>query len=594
MRCLKKLNSFYKVNIKARETIISKKAQPKYVKDVISLTNIRFFRCMRIINQLDRKRALQVLTLLLNNSICSLYFPTFESTINVLREKGYQTSEDLIEKEHMTEIIYGLSLYIILKYKSNRTQNPVKTDILIDTVRETFIPFFIDFFQLNFLPMDFKISEITKYIEYFRFEYKFLPDLDFDPKFQIVIDSEPIKYLYQILNITNISEQRFDSKYLPNRDLWENISREMLNPVQTPLGINPRLSIALDAKMFNKAYGTIFFGSKELIDNIIDQFIDYFCDRFILQEDVIHDTLLCFGTLLKATEGSGQTEILFNKVKEMMMLEVEEKFAVNFLDKFIGKKQFEIMESDWNRINYKMLIRDYQDFVKYAGYSSLGKIYTGSFLVWRSLLKYLETIQQDLEFKSLKGALLESWAYNEAINLKFSAEKLILVNKTKKNPTDNYKKMKEQIKTFPKKPLELRIDFPETYSSFYFQEFDLAIRVENYLFVIECKGTSVPKSEWPKVVFWVKRLQEEHFIMSKKVSLLEILLGNSTIKHPFLEGVVKVVQCHLKTEGVLEKVGTFTMKMYSEYFKILRDYLDRDEFTEFIQKYLLTFEDEEN
>jgi len=45
---------------------------------------------------------------------------------------------------------------------------------------------------------------------------------------------------------------------------------------------------------------------------------------------------------------------------------------------------------------------------------------------------------------------------------------------------------------------------------------------------------------------------------------------------------------------VLEQVGTFTMKGYTEYLKALKGYLDKEVFNEFIQKYIETFSNEDN
>ena len=213
----------------------------------------------------------------------------------------------------------------------------------------------------------------------------------------------------------------------------------------------------------------------------------------------------------------------------------------------------------------------------------------GCFLVWRSLIKYLESLQQSPTFRSLRGALLEAWAYEEAIKLGFLAEKLILINKNKDHPTDKYKRMKDQISSFPKPPLELKIPFPEKYNRFYFQEFDLVIRVKNYIFVIECKGTCIPKGEWPKIFLWFEKLRQENLLLHRKINLLYELLQSRATQHPFLDGVEKVVQCHLKTEGILDKFITFSMGKFKEYLKILKNHLDEDKFDQFIKNYLIDF-----
>jgi len=149
--------------------------------------------------------------------------------------------------------------------------------------------------------------------------------------------------------------------------------------------------------------------------------------------------------------------------------------------------------------------------------------------------------------------------------------------------------MKKQIEDFPKSPLEIKIPFTRNYEKYYFQEFDLAIRVQNYLFIVECKGTRIPKSEWPRIIYWLDRLRSEALLLRKKINLLDNLLKSKVINHPFLNGVERIVQCHLKTEGVLDKIGTFSTRTFKAYFKTLKKYLDDNQFQEFEKKHLWEF-----
>ena len=123
----------------------------------------------------------------------------------------------------------------------------------------------------------------------------------------------------------------------------------------------------------------------------------------------------------------------------------------------------------------------------YAGYNHYGIIRTGAYLIWRALIKYIESLQEDDEFRSVKGKLLEKWAYEKAIDYDFDAIKLILIN-PKRDPTPRYKDMKEEIETFPGESLEIKAEFPEGDKSYY-HEIDLVFRVKDNLYLFECKGT---------------------------------------------------------------------------------------------------------
>jgi len=560
-----------------------------YVQDILDEINKNFYFIIVQVNQLNRTRALQVLTLLLNSSIASLFFPSYQSSLNIFRVKGDESVERLMMRERINEITYGVFSLIILKYRGKNIITPLKTDIYIENLRDFASSEVSNFFLLNFLPLNFKLEDIREISENFIIEYKLLPDLDFDPKFQKILKSEPIKYLFHDINPNNLLEMQLKSKFAPNKELWLEITQEIFDKAQSPLDINPNLIIAEEARLFYRAYGTLYFGSELLIDEIIDHFIEYFCDYIPSKEDQIRDNLLCYCVMLKATKGKGCFEINYKKLRDLMLTEVEEISANAFLERVIYLKTYEDFKENWSKNQYKDLINSYQIFLRNAGFVYHGKIHTGVFLIWRSMIKYLETLQSELKFKILRGKLLENWAFNEIVNLDFWTEKLILLNATRINLSNKYHKMKKQIEDFPKSPLEIKIPFTRNYEKYYFQEFDLAIRVQNYLFIVECKGTRIPKSEWPRIIYWLDRLRSEALLLRKKINLLDNLLKSKVINHPFLNGVERIVQCHLKTEGVLDKIGTFSTRTFKAYFKTLKKYLDDNQFQEFEKKHLWEF-----
>mgnify|MGYP003566092964 CR=1 FL=1 len=74
--------------------------------------------------------------------------------------------------------------------------------------------------------------------------------------------------------------------------------------------------------------------------------------------------------------------------------------------------------------------------------------------------EFLSREEREKEFRDIKGILLENWSLEKAQEFGFQAEKLILIN-PKNEPTEKYFEMKEQIKSFPREPIELEAEFPE-------------------------------------------------------------------------------------------------------------------------------------
>lgn len=557
---------------------------PKYVKDILDITNKGIYNWIKQILKLNLGRSLEIFTSLLNDSIFSLYFPFYSSAINNFREEDDETPDELLNQERINEIICSLFLYISLKFDQEKTLSHIKTDIYIEIIKSVVSPLISNFYLLNVFPLDFKLKDIKELRELFKIEYRFLPDLDFDPEFQKILDSDPIQHLFYLLNPQVLLEKGYISKYRPDKSEWIETNKEMFNPSQNPLNINPALEISDDLRI-SKAFGLLIFPTKKLIDEIIELFIKYYSKRFPLKAGSIRDVLLCYGVLLKKTYKKGYIKIQFSSLKKAIAIRVGEKAAEEFLNKYTMNNQHIKFKDTSKSFDYKKLIQEYQEFLKYTGYVSLGMVHTAVFLVWRSLLKYLESLQQDPNFKFLRGELLEIWAYNHAVKNGFKAEKLIITNANRKNPSKYYLKMKEQTKNFPKVPLELNIPFSEEKNNHFYMEFDVTFRVKNHLFAIECKGTSIPKSQWPQVYLWFNNLNKEFRNSRDKINHLLKLIKLGRIKHPFLKGVDSIVDCHLKTEGLLHKKGIiFSMETYKDYLKNLKEHLDNGNFDEFKRK----------
>lgn len=51
--------------------------------------------------------------------------------------------------------------------------------------------------------------------------------------------------------------------------------------------------------------------------------------------------------------------------------------------------------------------------------------------------------------------------------------------------------MKEISKNFPKEPIEIEVEFPPNYDAT-IHVIDFAIKINEYVFIFECKTTSMP------------------------------------------------------------------------------------------------------
>ncbi len=200
------------------------------------------------------------------------------------------------------------------------------------------------------------------------------------------------------------------------------------------------------------------------------------------------------------------------------------------------------------------------------------------------MIKYLETLHREEEFWTKKGALLEKWCYEKAIEYGFfDIEKFILINK-EKNPTENYEDMRRQISSFPKEPLEIPVVFFNKEDMSYFHEIDFAIKIDNYLFPFECKGTMAPIGELPRYVTWMDKTEFDFERLQYKVDIINYNLKNTTINHPFLVDIKKVLSGQIKTEGILSIYGDFTPKNYENLLLQLRENLNNDSFDSFFNE----------
>ena len=122
--------------------------------------------------------------------------------------------------------------------------------------------------------------------------------------------------------------------YLAPFHLLEELSKSHDNMDKPLFSINQDLRIARLLKEYLKNISILFFGSPQMIDEIISLFTEYYCKRIPSSETDINDHLLCFGELLKMCEGKGYIRFTWNKLKSILEDKVNKEVAKEFRSRF--------------------------------------------------------------------------------------------------------------------------------------------------------------------------------------------------------------------------------------------------------------------
>ena len=510
------------------------------------------------------------------------------------RQKDYDHQE-IIEREMYQERIFGLLIFTSLKYRQTSEITSRQTDRAIEYFKEQISPI-KDFFILNSAPEEMKIEEYEKFLSdintYYRIRVMLIPDLFFDPSFKSISESNAIKKLFTTSTIEGAKNKLEENNYLLDSESIDSISAAAIDPFSNPYNIDPSLEIAFLASLYPKILGILYFGSHKLIDDLIDLFNNYFVERIPSKEDEIYQNLLCFGVLMKILKGKGNS-VRRKTLSEALLGEVDSDLAEKFLKTFFMTKENEIFLDNVELFDFKEVLQQYYEFLKYAGYVHYGNIHTGVFLVWRALIKYLEDLQREEEFRKRKGALLENWAYEIAEKYNFAPEKIILRN-VKKPPSKSYYNMKEQIADFKKAPLKFKLRIPDEHNWGSYMEFDLAFKVEEVLFVVECKGTSVPIGVEINIFKWYSNLRNNAKLARIKSVILADCIKKNLIDHPLFNGVTKFVPLILKTEGIISYFGVFSPEVYEGYLKGMREAIDSGNIEKFLKDQMVDHSDKED
>lgn len=550
----------------------------------VNLDNLngRFFKWLKKILKFDISRTLQLNTFLINFYIAQNYFHRLEELYRMLPQllpESFKV-EDIKPFRVNYERIFSIFVLMVLKFNWKKKLSAVQTTQQIDKLH-AYGPLMMKFFTLNFLPSNLSTTDLNLLMNQLQKSIiveNLLPHLEFDPLFQEVLKNNAIRHIFftsaprNLLNV-NIKQATEEIKYVPERNFFLESLKARKDLTKSLFKINSELGISKFLLNYFNYNGIYDFGNFTLINELIDSFTNYYSIRVPSKEEELKNYLLCFGELFKLAEGKLYQEINYRTVVERLETKVSQDSTLNFLDKFCYETENQEFKIEFIDFDPYQFLQDYHDFLMYAGYVHYGIIRTGAYLIWRALIKYLESLQEEDEFKSLKGKLLESWAYEKAVEYGFDPFKLILIN-PKKSPTPRYKDMREEIESFPGESVEIEAEFPNNDKSYY-HEIDLVFKIKENLFLFECKGTRARIGEEGRYFSWSLNFIEQINHLGHKSEILYKNIRSKFITHPYLEGIEYHTIQVIKTEGIYSQWGELTIQEYVQDLKNLRENLGK-------------------
>lgn len=547
-----------------------------YYSDIKDLAkdsaNLTFQLLKDRVIRFDINRTLEINTFLLNYFLVQNYFPAFdtqEDFTSILTED--QLSSSYLFREYV-ERLHGLFILVPMKYKEEGPYTQAQTDKIINQM-DAYGEFTNQFFSSHENLTNVKIDYILEFLKDFTISYNFLPDLDFDPEFQKVTKSEAIKQLFYI----TLPKEYFYKhnivrfKYPLDEALKKEYENNIRDWSKNLFSFNPELKM-FKRYLINAAnyIAVPDFGSKKLMDEVIEKFKRYYCLRVESLKCEISDYLGCIRVLFELAEGKMYKKLTWNSFYKQLNSICSEESVSSFLDSFCLNKTYLSFPKTIKNFRPLDFISNYNDYLKYACYYYMGSVYTGTFLIWRAMIKYFEELQKTDEFRKKKGILLENWCLRQIQENGFMVEKIILRNKNLE-PSNNYRVMKNQIEFFDKEPLELEVEFIGHQKKYSFNEIDLAFRDDDNIYLIECKGRAIQFSETEKYFAWAKKFKSIFELLKKKIENLAYNLEKGNISHPFFVGVDNLIPIVLQTEGVFLRSCTFTTYEFSKFLKHLKE-----------------------
>ena len=379
----------------------------KSIKELLEITNPKFYNWLNKILKCNVSRTIPLCTYLLNFNLSKNYFPWFDT---LYREIPNLISPEIKDKfigfTYISEFIFGIILLITLSYKSQKRKNSEETDKLINKLWLSG-PLVFRFVSLNSLSSDYYKMKTDKFLALlsdFIMQDKMLPRLEFYPEFQKILENDAIKELYDTSFITNWlkSKEPKPQKYLPDKKIFFENLQFMRDNKKKLFEVDSTLTISkLTYSKFN-IFPQAFFSCTSQINEIINLFKNFYSTKIVSKKNEISDILLCFGELLNLLEGKLYKKFRFNTLIKKLNKTIPKEKMINFLKRFtLSRNNFKDL-GIYNDFKPNQFLSEYSNFLSYALYELPGSVYTGVFLIWRTMIKYLETLQNLDEFKLKK------------------------------------------------------------------------------------------------------------------------------------------------------------------------------------------------
>jgi hypothetical protein len=236
------------------------------------------------IRKFDIPRTLGIDTFFLNYFLVHIYFPGFEMTNQFLPNWKPYTNEQEADFNHFkryVEILHGLFIMIPMKYQEKSEKySAAETDIIIDRV-DAYGDFTNSFFHAHEnVKQDLTdINKMEDVLKGFDIIYRFLPDLEFDPEFNKIVNSKAINQLYHITYPANFLKEHGISRYnYPiNIEIQQEFDEAMKDWNATLFHFDPNLLVY--SNFLKNACNHVLaldFGSEMLINEVISLFTEYY------------------------------------------------------------------------------------------------------------------------------------------------------------------------------------------------------------------------------------------------------------------------------------------------------------------------------
>ncbi len=550
------------------------------IQNLLDENNPKFYELIKGVLNLHKIRAVEVCTYFLNYYIHINYFDSLKTLFREIPEMQPNLDNPGSMDEFLigSERAFGIILLLSMKYNLNIMLNLEETDQKIDELT-SWGPLINRFFIFNTIDpdnYDLELIEILNKVKPYSRINSLLPDLEFDPAYRSVLDCEALKQIYDTSIITDFLDSKPPKglKFPPERHLFEKYQKT--NRFKRIFKIDSSLGISKFTREFFNYAGISILGSKVQIDEIISVFMKYYTNRIPSQKDKIILNLTCFGELLKLVEGKLYVKLrkgnIINRLKEKVS---KNKYTV-FFEKFCLNSKKIKFPDDFYYFKPRYFLWEYNKFLSYCMYNISGVVYTGLLVIWRGLIKYLESIQKTEEFQDKKGKMLENWCFNKAVEFRLPVEKLIFRN-PKLDPSEKYFEMKEQIKDFPNPPLEVNANFPDGSKSSY-EEVDLAIKANEYIFLFECKGTATYRGTQDNFLLWIENYNKNIKSLNWKGMLIKTNSKNSYFNELFLQGIKHFIPYHIQTEGIFASDRILSLKGFQGLLAQIRNFIDSGQF----------------